>query len=76
MRQRLNFAKFIIEITKYLWLGINALTAFAYILAVVGKIRTPSLKNLSTPQLILLGLFITISIVFNLLWFYNKKPFK
>ncbi|WP_407557733.1 hypothetical protein [Winogradskyella sp. 4-2091] len=76
MKTKLNYSKFAIEIIKYLWLTFNCLAAIPFVVAVVEKIRRPGFKNLSTQNLIVIGIVIAISLTLNLILIYKKSPLK
>jgi len=72
LKEGLNYSKFIVELIKYLWVFFNASTALIYSIALINKILRPTFKNLSTNQLIIVGIILLASIILNVFW-VNKK---
>jgi len=72
LKEGLNYSKFIVELIKYLWVFFNASTALIYSIALFNKILRPTFKNLSTSQLIIVGIILLVSIILNIFW-VNKK---
>jgi len=72
LKSKLNYSKFIIELVKSLWLIFNILIAIPYGIAVIEKFRRPTFKNLSSENLITIGIILLVSIILNLLWISKK----
>lgn len=76
MSGHFNYTKFILEITKHTWTFFNVFFLILYTIAVIGNQRASITKNLDTKFYIIAGLILFVSILLNLLWILNKKPFK